>query len=114
MLVFCELTLNQPCELLDYVISEDCGTIVNPMIVDGQIIGGALQGVGTALYEESCYDADGQPLSSAFADYMMPDHTFTKSSRRSFGDAIAAHRMWGERARRRRCPPPTAARKCYQ
>ena len=62
-------------ELLDYVISEDCGTIVNPMIVDGQIIGGALQGVGTALYEESCYDADGQPLSSTFADYMMPGST---------------------------------------
>ncbi|PPR12028.1 MAG: Caffeine dehydrogenase subunit alpha [Alphaproteobacteria bacterium MarineAlpha11_Bin1] len=62
-------------EILDYVISEDCGTIVNPMIVDGQIIGGALQGVGTALFEESRYDADGQPLSSTFADYTMPGST---------------------------------------
>lgn len=62
-------------EILDYVISEDCGTIVNPMVVDGQIIGGALQGVGTALLEESRYDADGQPLSSTFADYTMPGST---------------------------------------
>lgn len=62
-------------EILDYVISEDCGTIVNPMIVDGQIIGGALQGVGTALCEESRYDGDGQPLSSTFADYTMPGST---------------------------------------
>ena len=45
------------------------------MIVDGQIIGGALQGVGTALCEESRYDGDGQPLSSTFADYTMPGST---------------------------------------
>jgi len=62
-------------EILDYVISEDCGTIVNPMIVDGQILGGALQGVGTALFEESSFDAEGQPLSSTFADYTMPGPT---------------------------------------
>ena len=62
-------------EILDYVISEDCGTIVNPMIVDGQILGGALQGVGTALFEESYYDDEGQPLASTFADYSMPGPT---------------------------------------
>lgn len=82
-------------EILDYVISEDCGTIVNPMIVDGQILGGALQGVGTALFEESCFDAEGQPLSSTFADYTMPgsthlpnirlDHLVTPSPLTEFG-----------------------------
>ncbi|MCM2251546.1 MAG: molybdopterin-dependent oxidoreductase, partial [Ramlibacter sp.] len=62
-------------ELLDYVISEDCGTMVNPMIVEGQTIGGVLQGIGTALYEESPYDANGQPLASTMMDYVMPGAT---------------------------------------
>jgi carbon-monoxide dehydrogenase large subunit len=68
-------------EILDYVISEDCGTIVNPMIVDGQILGGALQGVGTALYEESHYDIEGQPLASTYADYTMPGPTHLSNIR---------------------------------
>jgi carbon-monoxide dehydrogenase large subunit len=59
-------------EILDYVIVEDCGTRVNPMIVEGQTLGGAAQGVGTAMYEESTYDANGQPLASTFADYLLP------------------------------------------
>ncbi|TCT06717.1 xanthine dehydrogenase family protein molybdopterin-binding subunit [Aquabacter spiritensis] len=57
---------------LDYAIAEDCGTMINPMIVDGQIIGGVAQGIGTALYEEIPYDADGQPLATTFGDYMVP------------------------------------------
>jgi carbon-monoxide dehydrogenase large subunit len=59
-------------ELLDYVVSEDCGTMINPMIVDGQIQGGIAQGIGTALYEEIPYDELGQPLATTFADYMVP------------------------------------------
>ena len=59
-------------ELLDYVVSEDCGTMINPMIVDGQVQGGIAQGIGTALYEEIPYDEQGQPLATTFADYMMP------------------------------------------
>lgn len=59
-------------EILDYVIVEDCGRVVNPMVVDGQTIGGATQGIGTALYEESLYDANGQPLTSTLADYLLP------------------------------------------
>lgn len=62
-------------EILDYVIVEDCGTLVNPMVVDGQMIGGAAQGIGTALYEESPYDANGQPLASTLADYILPGAT---------------------------------------
>ena len=59
-------------ELLDYVIAEDCGTVVNPMIVDGQVYGGTAQGIGTALYEEMAFDDSGQPLASTLADYLLP------------------------------------------
>ena len=59
-------------EILDYVVAEDAGTLINPMIVDGQIIGGAAQGVGSALFEEARFSADGQPLDSTLADYLLP------------------------------------------
>jgi carbon-monoxide dehydrogenase large subunit len=59
-------------ELLDYAVVEDCGTMVNPMIVDGQISGGVAQGIGTALYEEVVYDASGQLLTVNLGDYLMP------------------------------------------
>ena len=59
-------------EILDYVVAEDCGTMINPMIVDGQVQGGIAQGIGTALYEEIPYDEAGQPLATSFADYMVP------------------------------------------
>lgn len=62
-------------EFLDYVIVEDGGVLVNPMIVDGQIWGGAAQGIGTALYEEMRYDAQGQPLASTLSDYLLPGPT---------------------------------------
>jgi carbon-monoxide dehydrogenase large subunit len=58
--------------LLDYVIVEDAGTLVNPMIVDGQLHGGAAQGIGTALFEEMPFDSQGQPLASTLADYLLP------------------------------------------
>ena len=59
-------------EILDYVIVEDCGTLVNPMVVEGQTYGGTAQGIGTALYEEMAYDGAGQPLASTLADYLLP------------------------------------------
>ncbi|UDQ87949.1 xanthine dehydrogenase family protein molybdopterin-binding subunit [Xanthobacter autotrophicus] len=59
-------------KILDYAIVEDGGTLVNPMVVDGQIIGGLAQGIGTALYEEMAFDASGQPLASTLADYLLP------------------------------------------
>lgn len=62
-------------EILDYVIVEDGGVLVNPMIVDGQIWGGAAQGIGTALYEEMPYDSRGQPLASTLSDYLLPGPT---------------------------------------
>jgi carbon-monoxide dehydrogenase large subunit len=62
-------------EILDYVVVEDGGVLVNPMIVDGQIWGGAAQGIGTALYEEMAFDAQGQPLASTLSDYLLPGPT---------------------------------------
>ena len=62
-------------EILDYVIVEDGGKLVNPMVVDGQIYGGVAQGIGTALYEEMPFDAQGQPLASTLSDYMIPGPT---------------------------------------
>ena len=59
-------------ELLDFAVVEDCGTVVNPMIVDGQIRGGIVQGIGTAFWEEIAYDADGQPQTVTLADYHAP------------------------------------------
>lgn len=56
----------------DYVVVHDCGTIVNPMIVEGQIHGGVAQGLGAALMEEVMYDEQGQPLSSTMLDYHVP------------------------------------------
>jgi aerobic carbon-monoxide dehydrogenase large subunit len=82
-------------EILDYVIVEDGGKLVNPMIVDGQIFGGYAQGIGTALYEEMPFDGAGQPLASTFADYLLPgaaevpaprlDHMETLSPYTEFG-----------------------------
>ena len=59
-------------DILDYVVVEDAGVMVNPMIVDGQIQGGLAQGIGTALYEEMQFDEQGQPLASTLADYILP------------------------------------------
>jgi carbon-monoxide dehydrogenase large subunit len=59
-------------ELLDYVVVEDGGKLINPVIVDGQVLGGLAQGIGTALYEEMPFDSEGQPLACTFADYLLP------------------------------------------
>ena len=58
--------------LLRYAVSEDCGAMINPMVVKGQIAGGVAQGIGGALLEEVAYDADGNPLTTTFADYLVP------------------------------------------
>jgi carbon-monoxide dehydrogenase large subunit len=62
-------------EILRYVVVEDGGKLVNPMIADGQIYGGYAQGIGTALYEEMPFDALGQPLASTLSDYLLPGPT---------------------------------------
>jgi CO/xanthine dehydrogenase Mo-binding subunit len=57
---------------LDYLYVHDCGTIVNPLIVEGQIMGAVAQGIGGALFESLPYDEEGQPLFGTFMDYVLP------------------------------------------
>ena len=59
-------------EVLRYVVAEDCGQMINPAIVEGQIAGGVVQGLGGALMEHNQYDADGNPLATTFLDYLLP------------------------------------------
>ena len=59
-------------EILDYVIVEDGGVLINPMVVDGQVYGGTAQGIGTALFEEMPYDEYGQPMANTLAEYLLP------------------------------------------
>jgi len=59
-------------DVLRFVVSHDCGRVVNPAIADGQVVGGAMQGIGGALYEEIVYDEGGQLRTSSFMDYTLP------------------------------------------
>ncbi len=58
--------------ILKYISVDDCGTVINPMIVDGQVHGGLAQGISQALYEELVYDENGQVLSGSLMDYTFP------------------------------------------
>jgi aerobic carbon-monoxide dehydrogenase large subunit len=58
-----------------YVVAHDCGTIINPMLVDGQIHGGVAHGIGNAFYERLVYDEQGQLLNASFMDYLLPTAT---------------------------------------
>jgi carbon-monoxide dehydrogenase large subunit len=55
-----------------YVAVDDCGNVINPMLVDGQVQGGIVQSLGQALYEEVVYDEQGQLVSGTFMDYALP------------------------------------------
>ncbi len=61
--------------ILRYVVAEDCGELINPAIVEGQVRGGVAQGVGAVLLERSTYDENGQFLSASFMDYLLPTAT---------------------------------------
>ena len=82
-------------EILDYVIVEDGGKLINPMVVDGQIYGGLAQGIGTALYEEMNFDASGQPLASTFADYLLPGPTEVPAARLGHMETLAPYTEFG-------------------
>jgi aerobic carbon-monoxide dehydrogenase large subunit len=59
-------------QILRYVVAEDCGVLINPMIVEGQLVGGIAQGLGAVLMEEIVYGSDGQLLTGTFLDYLIP------------------------------------------
>ena len=71
----CEIELDVATgeiKILRYIIAEDCGTVLNPALVEGQQHGATAMGLGGALYEQVLYDASGQNLSASFADYLLP------------------------------------------
>jgi carbon-monoxide dehydrogenase large subunit len=82
-------------EILDYAVCHDCGTMVNPMIVEAQVVGGVAQGLGTALYEEIPYDENGQPLASTFLDYMIPGATEVPDVRVLHMETPSPHTRFG-------------------
>ena len=84
-------------EILDYVVVEDGGSLVNPMIVDGQVFGGTAQGVGTALYEEMPFDAQGQPLATTLADYLLPGPTEVPSIRIDHIETPSPYTRFGQK-----------------
>lgn len=59
-------------DFLDYAVVHDCGTVLNPPAVRGQVLGGICQGIGSALYEQFVYDDEATPLNGSFASYLMP------------------------------------------
>ena len=59
-------------KLLKMIAVDDCGNVINPLIVEGQVHGGLAQGIGQAMFEEVVYDEDGQPVTASFMDYVMP------------------------------------------
>lgn len=78
-----------------YLVVHDCGRVVNPLLADGQVVGGVVQGIGGALSEHMVYDESGQPLTGSFMDYAMPiaaavpaielDHIESRSTRNPLG-----------------------------
>lgn len=84
-------------EILDYAIVEDGGVLINPMVVDGQVYGGAAQGIGTALYEAMPYSEDGQPLASTLADYLLPGATEVPSIRIEHMETPAPYTEFGQK-----------------
>ena len=86
--------------LLRHVAVDDCGTVLNPLLVEGQQHGGIASGVGQALYEEVRFDTDGNPITSNFADYGMPSAAELPIVRRPFdrdADAAQSARREGDR-----------------
>ena len=82
-------------EIENYAVAHDCGVVVNPMLVEGQIVGGAVQGFGGALFESIKFDSAGNPLATTLAEYMLPNahgiprlaliHQHSPSPRNPFG-----------------------------
>ncbi len=87
--------------MVRYVAVDDCGNPINPMLIDGQIHGGVVFGIGQALYERVHYDEDGQLVTGTFVNYALP----TAAEMPSFetdtdGDAVAGQ-LAGRQGRRR-------------
>ncbi len=59
-------------KIVRYTVAHDCGRVINPMVVDGQVVGGVAHGIGNALFERMVYDDNAQPVSTNFGEYLLP------------------------------------------
>ena len=84
-------------EILDYVICEDGGVLLNPMVADGQVLGGLAQGIGTALFEEMPYASDGQPMAATLADYLLPGATEVPAARLEHIETPSPYTEFGQK-----------------
>ncbi len=83
-------------EVLDYWVVEDVGRVLNPALVEGQTVGGVVQGLGDALFGELVYDDQGQLLTASFADYLLPTSTEVPNIRAvATGDYPSPHNPYG-------------------
>jgi len=82
-------------EVLDYAIVADCGTRVNPLLVEGQVVGGFSNGIGNALYEESTYNELGQPTATTLADYIAPTAPSIPDLKLEFMETPSPFAMFG-------------------
>lgn len=82
-------------KILRYVAVDDCGRVINPLIVEGQVHGGIVQGVGQALWEGAVYDENGQLLTGSFMDYAMPKAHFFPNFETAHTETPAPHNPLG-------------------
>jgi carbon-monoxide dehydrogenase large subunit len=80
-----------------YVIAEDCGRVINPLIVEGQTRGALAQGIGAALLEEVIYDAEGQLLTASLVDYLLPSAPEVPNLELVHLDSVAPNTLGGFR-----------------
>ncbi len=91
-------------DIRKYVVVHDCGTVINPLIVEGQVLGGVAQGIGNAFYEQLAYDSEGQLLNATFADFLLPTapevpHVTLAIPSRRRRSIRSASRAWARPAR---------------
>ena len=78
-----------------YSAIDDCGNVINPMIVEGQVHGGIAQSIAQALYEETVYDESGQILTGSLVDYMIPRRPSSRASTRVARSRRRRATRWG-------------------
>ncbi|QQE76861.1 xanthine dehydrogenase family protein molybdopterin-binding subunit [Alicyclobacillus sp. SO9] len=82
-------------DLVKYVAVDDCGRVINPMVAEGQVHGGIVQGIGQALWEGAVYDEQGQLVTGTFMDYAMPKARFFKNFETAFTETPAPQNPLG-------------------
>jgi len=94
----CELEVNKEngkVNILSYIVVDDFGKVVNPLLLEGQVHGGIVQGIGQALFEETIYDDNGQLLSGSFMDYAIPRASDVPNFNFSYNEVLCKNNLLG-------------------